>query len=119
MRSYSAPGLSLRSNPGLKLANAFSVNFLQDLRDLISCRGFGPREAPENGIMTDKKGWASTVAGWFIERDEAEAPAAPDFAEVPDAPLPANLESYTTPSPTQSVFQTAPPPSNWRPSRFS
>ena len=60
--------------------------------------------------MTDKKGWASTVAGWFIERDEPEAHAAPDFVAVPDAPLPANLESYTTPSPTQSVFQTAPPP---------
>lgn len=60
--------------------------------------------------MTDKKGWASTVAGWFIERDEPEAPAAPDFGDVPDARLPANLESYTTPSPTQSVFQTAPPP---------
>ena len=61
--------------------------------------------------MTDKKGWASTVAGWFIERDEPEAPATPDFGDVPDRePLPANLESYTTPSPTQSVFQTAPPP---------
>jgi len=61
--------------------------------------------------MTDKKGWASTVAGWFIERDEAATPATPDFGEVPEPPLPANLESYTTPSPTQSVFQTAPPPS--------
>ena len=60
--------------------------------------------------MTDKKGWASTVAGWFIERDEPEVPATPDFGNVPDASLPANLESYTTPSPTQSVFQTAPPP---------
>jgi hypothetical protein len=60
--------------------------------------------------MNDKKGWASTVAGWFIERDEPSAAAATDFANVADQPLPANLESYTTPSPTQSVFQTAPPP---------
>jgi len=60
--------------------------------------------------MTDKKGWGSTVAGWFIERDEPATPATPDSGEVPEPPLPANLESYTTPSPTQSVFQTAPPP---------
>ena len=60
--------------------------------------------------MTEKKGWGSTVAGWFIERDEPAAPASPDIGDVPEPPLPANLESYTTPSPTQSVFQTAPPP---------
>ena len=60
--------------------------------------------------MTDKKGWGSTVAGWFIERDEPATPSTPDIGDVPDPPLPANLESYTTPSPTQSVFQTAPPP---------
>ena len=60
--------------------------------------------------MTDKKGWGSTVAGWFIERDEPATPATPDVGDVPEPPLPANLESYTTPSPTQSVFQTAPPP---------
>ena len=60
--------------------------------------------------MTDKKGWGSTVAGWFIERDEPATPAIPDVGDVPDPPLPANLETYTTPSPTQSVFQTAPPP---------
>jgi len=60
--------------------------------------------------MTDKKGWGSTVAGWFIERDEPATPATPDLGDVPEPPLPANLENYTTPSPTQSVFQTAPPP---------
>ena len=60
--------------------------------------------------MSDKKGWASTVAGWFIERDEAPIPVEADFGGVPDpAPSPAT-ESYTTPSPTQSVFQQAPPP---------
>ena len=65
--------------------------------------------------MSDKKSWGSTVAGWFIERDEPETPteiesteneagvtAAPEFPSAPD--------SYTTPSPTQTVFQTAPPP---------
>lgn len=60
--------------------------------------------------MSDKKGWASTVAGWFIERDEASIPPEPDFGGVPDpAPSPAT-DNYATPSPTQSVFQKAPPP---------
>ena len=59
--------------------------------------------------MSDKKGWGATVAGWFIERDEpAAAPVETDFSEVPTQPPPA--EDYTTPSLTQSVFQTAPPP---------
>lgn len=67
--------------------------------------------------MSDKKGWGETVAGWFIERDES-AITAP--AEIPstDGELPGSAEpiptvsdpSYTSPSPTQSVFQTAPPP---------
>jgi hypothetical protein len=59
--------------------------------------------------MSDKKGWASTVAGWFIERDEPVEHAAPDFNETPEAVPPPAID-YTTPSPTQSVFQTAPPP---------
>jgi len=62
--------------------------------------------------MNDKKGWASTVAGWFIERDEVAIPVETDSDSegVPDpAPAPAT-ENYTTPSPTQSVFQKAPPP---------
>ncbi|HEY0729917.1 MAG TPA: hypothetical protein VGD38_17665 [Pyrinomonadaceae bacterium] len=65
--------------------------------------------------MSDKKSWGSTVAGWFIERDEPETPTeiespeheagvTADYApSIPD-------NSYTTPSPTQGVFQTAPPP---------
>jgi hypothetical protein len=60
--------------------------------------------------MSDKKGWASTVAGWFIERDEAPIPVEADFGGVPDPAPPPATESYTTPSPTQSVFQQAPPP---------
>src|SRR5262245_49886864 len=60
--------------------------------------------------MSDKKGWGSTVAGWFIERDEAPTPVSTDLEGVPDpAPSPA-AENYTTQAPTQSVFQTAPPP---------
>ena len=61
--------------------------------------------------MSDKKGWASTVAGWFIERDEPAVPAETEIGEIPDPSLPtAPDNTYTTPSPTQSVFQTAPPP---------
>ena len=59
--------------------------------------------------MTDKKGWASTVAGWFIERDEPPAPVETDLGDVPDPASPP-IETYTTPSPTQSVFQKSPPP---------
>ena len=61
--------------------------------------------------MSDKKGWGSTVAGWFIEREEptpteivesdVESSAAEDVAAV---------SNYTTPSPTQGVFQSPPPP---------
>ena len=59
--------------------------------------------------MSEKKGWGSTVAGWFIERDEPVDPAAPDLGETPEA-VPPPVADYTTPSPTQSVFQTPPPP---------
>lgn len=59
--------------------------------------------------MSDKKGWATTVAGWFIERDEVPAPVETDLGDVPDPASPP-IESYATPSPTQSVFQKSPPP---------
>jgi hypothetical protein len=60
--------------------------------------------------MTDKKGWGSTVAGWFIERDEPATPVESDLGDVPDQPVTPVTESYTSPSPTQSVFQKSPPP---------
>jgi hypothetical protein len=60
--------------------------------------------------MTDKKGWGSTVAGWFIERDEPATPVESDPGDVPDQPVSPAIESYTSPSPTQSVFQKSPPP---------
>lgn len=59
--------------------------------------------------MTDKKGWTSTVAGWFIERDEPAALAVPDLGDVPEPPGPPT-GNYTTSSPTQSVFKAPPPP---------
>jgi len=65
--------------------------------------------------MSDKKSWGSTVAGWFIERDEPAA--APPEIETPENeaglttdPITSVADSYTSPSPTQGVFQTAPPP---------
>ena len=67
--------------------------------------------------MSDKKGWGSTVAGWFIERDEPQMPTeieSPEneagVTEDPIASVAAVPDSYTTPSPTQGVFQTPPPP---------
>ncbi len=62
--------------------------------------------------MSDKKGWGSTVAGWFIEREEPiesegiEA-VAPVGAEEGSS---GTREDYATPSPTQGVFQSPPPP---------
>jgi hypothetical protein len=60
--------------------------------------------------MSDKKGWGATVAGWFIERDEPAAPVETDLGDVPGSSPPIATEDYTTPSPTQSVFQQSPPP---------
>ena len=65
--------------------------------------------------MNDKKSWASTVTGWFIERDEPAATettnASGDPAQSPSVDTFApTTDSYTTPSPSQTVFQKAPPP---------
>jgi hypothetical protein len=64
--------------------------------------------------MSDKKSWGSTVAGWFIERDEADTTIESEPADRSSnnsaADLAPALDNYTTPSPTQSVFQTVPPP---------
>ena len=59
--------------------------------------------------MSEKKGWGSTVAGWFIERDEPVVHAEPDFGDTPEEAPPPPTIDYTTPSPTQAVFQTPPP----------
>ena len=66
--------------------------------------------------MSDKKGWGSTVAGWFIEREEPIGSAGSEAdgpGGSPDASAEASLsaqEDYATPSPTQGVFKTSPPP---------
>jgi hypothetical protein len=63
--------------------------------------------------MSDKKSWGSTVAGWFIERDEPAAAEIPHSGESPQSPsvdtFSAPADNYTTPSPTQTVFQREPP----------
>jgi hypothetical protein len=68
--------------------------------------------------MTEKKGWGSTVAGWFIQRDEdaGREPGGGMSAEDAEALIneasgaASSPEAYANPSPTQNVFQTAPPP---------
>ena len=64
--------------------------------------------------MSDKKGWGSTVAGWFIERDEAPATEPVNAGNLAQSPsvdtFTTPADDYSTPSPTQQVFQTAPPP---------
>ncbi|MCM3873984.1 MAG: hypothetical protein ND895_25125 [Pyrinomonadaceae bacterium] len=64
--------------------------------------------------MSDKKGWGSTVAGWFIEQEEPTGAAGIEVdgriraaAEETSSP---SHEDYATPSPTQGVFKTSPPP---------
>ena len=64
--------------------------------------------------MSEKKGWGSTVAGWFIEREEPSGSV--ESADTIDSPvaseedLASSREDYATPSPTQGVFKTSPPP---------
>ena len=64
--------------------------------------------------MSDKKGWGSTVAGWFIEREEpggsVESADTIDSTVASEEALASSGEDYATPSPTQGVFKTSPPP---------
>lgn len=64
--------------------------------------------------MSEKKGWGSTVAGWFIEREESLASGGTDAGGLPpvasEEGFDPNEENYAAPSPTQAVFQKAPPP---------
>ena len=64
--------------------------------------------------MSEKKGWGSTVAGWFIEREEPIGSSSNtdslDESSVDSEPTSSVInENYVTPSPTQGVFRTAPP----------
>lgn len=67
--------------------------------------------------MSDKRGWGSTVAGWFIEQEEPigspeiERGALSDLPIASEEAVSPSLEDYATPSPTQGVFKTSPPPS--------
>lgn len=55
--------------------------------------------------MSDKKGWGSTVLGWFVVRDEAGSPEGRDAAaEAPPAEIP---EEAAPPAP---AFASEPPP---------
>jgi hypothetical protein len=66
--------------------------------------------------MSDKKGWGSTVAGWFIEREEPigsagiEAGGLSDSSAASEEASSSSGEDYATPSPTQGVFKSSPPP---------
>src|SRR4030095_20163 len=64
--------------------------------------------------MNEKKGWGSTVAGWFIEREESAVPAGTESTTgsyiPPEAVAPPAPEDYATPSPNQAVFKSSPPP---------
>jgi hypothetical protein len=70
--------------------------------------------------MPDKKGWGSTVAGWFIERDEDNVQTGEDVVETATSDIESNVAQesiadsaahadYATPSPTQGVFKSPPP----------
>jgi hypothetical protein len=64
--------------------------------------------------MSEKKGWGSTVAGWFIEREEPIGSAGIEADSLSDLPVVSeeaspSREDYATPSPTQGVFKTSPP----------
>ena len=65
--------------------------------------------------MNDKKGWGSTVAGWFIEQEEPIGSAGIESESLGDLPTTSETsspgpEDYATPSPTQGVFKSSPPP---------
>jgi hypothetical protein len=58
--------------------------------------------------MTQKKGWGSTVAGWFIVQDPTTASA--DVGYNPDSDLSADGSvPSSTPQQPLDVFKTAPP----------
>src|SRR5690242_2010718 len=65
--------------------------------------------------MSDKKGWGSTVAGWFIEREEPTGAESVEADNPDGSPIASEQTSsspntnYATRSPTQEVFQTPPP----------
>src|SRR5215203_1697204 len=75
-----------------------------DFKSRASC--VRSREEGRRHFMTGKKGWGSTVAGWFIEREEGagQEPAAEMSAEEAQALIneaggvASSPEAYATPS---------------------
>jgi len=59
----------------------------------------------EEGFVGDKKGWGSTVVGWFIVQDENAASGAPSEVSADQAPAEAAAEGQAAPA----FFQTPPP----------
>jgi hypothetical protein len=74
---------------------------------------FEAAQKEQTSLMNDKKGWGATVAGWFIERDDQSQPMDPidlgPGTAVASGASDLSATTYTTPSPTQGVFQTPPP----------
>src|SRR5437016_12477527 len=58
--------------------------------------------------MTQKKGWGSTVAGWFIVQDPTTASADEGYNPDSDVSSDGSVPS-STPQPPLDVFKTAPP----------
>lgn len=62
--------------------------------------------------MTEKRGWGSTVMGWFIVQDEAgHKPGDDEYVPFSDARTPgAKKAADAAPPPMPQVFNTPPPP---------
>jgi hypothetical protein len=60
--------------------------------------------------MTQKKGWGSTVAGWFIVQDPTTASAGEEgYNPFSDVAADGSVPSSAPPAPALDVFKTAPP----------
>ena len=60
--------------------------------------------------MSDKKTWGSTVLGWFIVHDDAQASPDPGAAAPPAPDEEAALIAAAAGQPTPAIFQQEPPP---------
>src|SRR5687768_4425399 len=58
--------------------------------------------------MNEKKGWGSTVLGWFVVREGEGAPADP-FASLPDTPVADDAGPDTSAAQPPLAFATPPP----------
>ena len=59
--------------------------------------------------MNEKRGWGSTVLGWFVVREGEGAPADP-FAALPDTPVTAEGAPAGDPPPEPPIAFATPPP---------